>query len=160
MIIIVSLGFAYDGAERPAEAEAQFDQARAVAPDHKLTLAFGFIHELLSGDYTPAAADYRRYLVATGGDSAHAALMERRIRDPALRTEALREAASTWVNFAVAIHRVLGGEGAVLAYLEKLVDDPRRKKMYGPGMHSILGPRLRADPRIRAVLVRMGYPPR
>jgi len=30
--------------------------------------------------------------------------------------------------------------------------------MYGPNMHSILGPRLRADPRIRAVLVRMGFP--
>ena len=59
-----------------------------------------------------------------------------------------------------AIHRVLDGEGAVLPYLEKLVDDPRREKMYGPSMHSILGPRLRADPRIRAVLVRMGYPPR
>jgi hypothetical protein len=62
------------------------------------------------------------------------------------------------VNFAVAIHRVLDGEGAVLAYLEKLLDDPRRKEMYSPNMHSILGPRLRADPRIRAVLVRMGYP--
>ena len=160
VIIVTSLGFAYDGAERPGEAEAQFDQARAIDPDHPLTLSFGFIHELLSGDYTQAAADYRGYLVATGGDSSHAALMERRIRDPALRTEALREAAGTWVNFAVAIHRVLDGEGAVLAYLQKLVDDPWRKDMYGPSMHSILGPRLRADPRIRAVLVRMGYPPR
>ena len=96
--------------------------------------------------------------MVTGGDSSHAALMERRIRDPALRTVALREAAGTWVNFAVAIHRVLDGEGVMLPYLEKLVDDPRRKEMYGPNMHSILGPRLRADPRIRAVLVRMGYP--
>jgi TolB-like protein/Tfp pilus assembly protein PilF len=158
LIIIVSLGFAYDGAERSAEAEAQFNQARAIAPDHLLTSSFGFIHELLSANYTQAAADYRAYLMATGGDSSHAAKMERRIRDPALRTEALREAAGTWVNFAVAIHRVLDGEGAVLAYLEKLLDDPRRKEMYSPNMHSILGPRLRADPRIRAVLVRMGYP--
>jgi hypothetical protein len=86
--------------------------------------------------------------------------MERQIRDPALRTEALREAAGTWVNFAVAIHRVLDGEGAMFAYLETLVDDPRRKDMYNPNMHSILGPRLRADPRIRAVLGRMGYAPR
>jgi serine/threonine-protein kinase len=160
VIIVTSLGFAYDGAERPGEAEAQFDQARAIDPVHPLTLSFGFIHELLSGDYAQAAADYRGYLLVTAVDSSHAALMERRIRDPALRTDALREAAGTWVNFAVAIDRVLDGEGAVLANLEKLVDDPRRKEMYGPSMHSILGPRLRADPRIRAVLVRMGYPPR
>jgi TolB-like protein/Tfp pilus assembly protein PilF len=158
VIIIVSLGFAYDGAERPDEAEAQFNQARAIAPDDFLTRSFGCIHELLSGDYAQAAADYRGYLVVTGGDSSHAALMERRIRDPALRAEALREAAGTWANFAVAIHRVLDGEGAMLAYLEKLVDDPLRERMYSPSMHSILGPRLRADPRIRAVLVRMGYP--
>lgn len=158
VIIVTSLGFAYDGTERSGEAEAQFDQARAIAPDHHLTLSFGFIHDLLSRDYAQAAADYRGYLVVTGGDSSHAALMERRIRDPALRPEALREAAGTWMNFAVAIHRVLDGEGAMLPFLEKLVDDPHRKEMYGPNMHSILGPRLRADPRIRAVLVRMGYP--
>lgn len=158
VIIVASLGFAYDGAERPGEAEAQFDQARAIAPDHPLTLCFGFIHELLSGDYAQAAADYRGYAVAIGEDSARAARIEHGIRDPARRTEALREAAGTWVNFAVAIQRVLEGESAMLPYLEKLVDDPRRKEMYSPSMHSILGPRLRADPRIRAVLVRMGYP--
>jgi serine/threonine-protein kinase len=158
VIIVTSLGFAYDGAERRGEAETQFNKARAIDPGHPLTLSFGFIHELLSGDYTQAAADYRGYLVATGGDSSHALLMERQIRDPALRTEALREAARTWVNFAVAIHRLLDGEGAMLAYLETLVDDPARKDLYGPNMHSILGPRLRADPRIRSVLVRMGYP--
>jgi len=158
VIIVTSLGFAYDGAERWGEAEAQFDQARAIAPDHHLTLSFGFIHELLSGDYAQAAADYRGYLVVIGRDSSHAALMERRIRDPALRAEALREASGVWVNFAIAIHRVLDGEGAMLPFLEKQVDDPHRKDMYGPLMHSTLGPRLRADPRIRAVLVRMGYP--
>jgi tetratricopeptide (TPR) repeat protein len=158
VIIITSLGFAYDGAERPREAAVQFDQARAVAPNHPLTLSFGFIHDLLGGDYAQAAADYRAYALAIGKDSAHAAEVARRIRDPALRAEGLREAAGTWVNFAVAVHRVLDGEGAMLPYLEKLVDDPRRKEMYGPNMHSILGPRLRADPRVRAVLVRMGYP--
>lgn len=159
LIIITSLGFAYDGAERWGEAEAQFDQARAIAPDHLLTRSFGCIHELLSGDYAQAAADYRGYVAATGGDSSHAALVERRIRDPSLRTKGLREAAGTWANFAVAIHRALDGEGAMLPYLGKLVDDPRRKEMYSPNMHAILGPRLRADPRIRAVLVRMGYAP-
>jgi tetratricopeptide (TPR) repeat protein len=158
VIIIVSLGFAYDGADRPREAEAQFNQARAIAPDHMLTRTFGCIHELLAGDYAQAAADYRGSVVATGGDSAHAALVARRIRDPALRTAALREVAGTWVNFDVAIHRVLDGEGALLPHLEKLVDDPRRQEIYSPSLHSILGPRLRADPRIRSVLVRMGYP--
>ena len=159
LIIILSLGFAYDGAERSDEAAAQFDQARAITPDHLLTQSFGCIHELLSGDYAQAAADYRGYVVATGGDTAHAAALERRIREPASRSQALRELAGAWVNFAVAIHRVLEGEGAMQAYLEKLVDDPRRKEMYSPNMHSILGPRLRADPRIRSILVRMGYPP-
>jgi serine/threonine-protein kinase len=158
VIIVTSLGFAYDGAERSSEAEAEFNQARAIAPDHLLTRSFGFVHELLSGNYAQAAADYRVYLVMHGGNGSHAALMERRIRDPALRAEALREAEGTWVNFAVAIHRVRDGEAAMLPYLEKLVDDPHRKEMYAPNMHSILGPRLRADPRVREVLVRMGYP--
>ena len=160
IIIVTSLGFAYDGAERWREAAVQFDQARAIAPDHPLTGAFGFIHELLVRNFDQAAADYRRYLVITGNDTIHAADAERRMKDPALRTEALREAADKWVNFAIAVHRVLDGDGAMRPYLERLVDDSRRMRMYGPNMHSILGPRLRADPQIRAVLVRMGYPPR
>jgi serine/threonine-protein kinase len=158
IIIVTSLGFAYDGAERWREAAVQFDHARAIAPDHRLTRAFGFIHELLARNFDQAAADYHRYLVVIGDDTTHAADMERRIRDPALRAEALREAADKWVNFAIAVHRVLDGDRAMRPYLEQLVDDPRRVKMYGPNMHSILGPRLRADPRIRAVLVRMGFP--
>jgi hypothetical protein len=91
-------------------------------------------------------------------DSSRGADIERRIRDPALRREALREASATWINYEVAIHRALEGDDAMLAYLETLVDDPRREQMFSPNFHSILGPRLRADPRIRAVLVRMGYP--
>jgi tetratricopeptide (TPR) repeat protein len=157
-IILVSLGFAYDGADRPAEAEALFNQARAVAPGHLLSTSFGFIHEVLSGDWQQAAADYRGSLAVSGVDSSRGADIERRIRDPALRREALREASATWINYEVAIHRALEGDDAMLPYLETLVDDPRRQQMYSPNFHSILGPRLRADPRIRAVLVRMGYP--
>jgi tetratricopeptide (TPR) repeat protein len=157
-IILVSLGFAYDGADRPAEAEALFSQARAVAPGHLLSTSFGFIHEVLSGDWQQAAADYRGSLAVSEVDSSRGADIERRIRDPALRREALREASATWINYEVAIHRALEGDDAMLAYLETLVDDPRREQMFSPNFHSILGPRLRADPRIRAVLVRMGYP--
>jgi tetratricopeptide (TPR) repeat protein len=158
IIVVTSLGFAYDGAERWRDGAVQFEQARAIAPDHPVTRAFGFIHELLARNFDQAAAEYRGYLVVTGNDTTHAADVERRIKDPSLRAEALREAADKWVNFAVAVHRVLDGDRAMLPYLERLADDPRRMKMFGPNMHSILGPRLRADPRIRAVLVRMGYP--
>jgi len=157
-IILVSLGFAYDGADRPGEAEAQFARARAIAPGHLLTTSFGFIHEVLSGDFAQAAADYHGFLLVTGGDSSRAATMERRIRDPAQRADALEEASGSWINFEVAIHRAVEGEGAMAAYLETLVDDPRRQQLFPPSFHSILGPRLRADPRIRAVLGRMGYP--
>ena len=129
-----------------------------MAPDHYLTVSCGFIHELLAGNYTRAAADYRGFLVTSGGDTAHAVQMERRIRDPALRTAALREASESWANFGVVIHRVLDGEDAMLGVLVRLADDPRRNEIYGPSMYTILGPRLRADPRIQAVLVRMGYP--
>jgi serine/threonine-protein kinase len=158
IIIVTSLGFAYDGAERWREADVQFDQARAIAPDHPLTGAFGFIHELLARNFDQAAADYRRYLLVTRSDTAHAGDAERRMKDPALRAEALREAADKWVNFAITVHRVLDGDRGMGPYLERLVDDPRRMRMFGPNMHSILGPRLRADPQIRAALVRLGYP--
>jgi len=157
-IILVSLGIAYDGSDRPGEAEALFSQARAVAPGHLLSTSFGFIHEVLSGDYQQAAADYRGFLVVTGADTAGSAAFGRRLGEPALRREALQEASRAWINFEVAAHRVQDDDDAMIAYLETLVDDPRRQQIFPPSFHSILGPRLRADPRVRAVLVRMGYP--
>jgi hypothetical protein len=64
-----------------------------------------------------------------------------------------------WANFGVAVCRVLDGEGAVLPYLRKLPGDFRRNGIYSPNLISTLGPRLRADPKVRAVLVQLGYAP-
>jgi serine/threonine-protein kinase len=159
LVIVVSLAAAYDGAERWREAEAMYDQVRALASDHPLTLLFGFGHDLMHGHTEQAASDYRRIAVATGTDSISAADMERRLRDPALRKAAVRRIAAT-ANplLGVVLLRAFDGDDATIAYLAGLVSSPRREVMNKEILYCFLGPRLRADPRMQAVLIRLGYP--
>ena len=159
LVIVVSLAAAYDGAERWSEAAAMYDQVRALAPDHPLTLLLGFGHDLMQGHTEQAASEYRRFAVATGADSIGAADMERRLRDPALRTAAVgRIAATANPLLGVVLLRAFDGDGATIAYLAGLVNSPRREVMNKEILYGFLGPRLRADPRMQAVLIRLGYP--
>lgn len=159
LVIVVSLAATYDGAERWREAEAMYDQVRALAPDHPLTLLFGFGHDLMHGHTEQAASDYRRLMVATGADSIGAADMERRLRDPALRKAAVRRIEETaHPLLGVVLLRAFDGDDATIAYLAGLVSSPRREVMNKEILYGFLGPRLRADPRMQAVLIRLGYP--
>jgi len=54
--------------------------------------------------------------------------------------------------------RAFDGDDATIAYLAGLVSSPRRKVMNKEILYCFLGPRLRADPRMQAVLLRLGYP--
>ncbi len=158
LIIVVSLAIAYDGGDRAADAAPLYDQAQALYPEHPLTLFFRFGHDLILGRTGPAAADYRRVLIAYGWDSTRAAGIERRLRDPALRTAAVREIADTAGLEGVLLHRVFDGDDAAIAYLAGLVNGPQREAMNKEILLCFLGPRLRANPRMQEVLVGLGFP--
>ena len=84
-VIVVSLAATYDGGDRGSEAPPLIEQADALNPGNPLTFQVQFAHDMILGQFEQAASDYRRYLVATGTDSARAAEIERRLRDPARR---------------------------------------------------------------------------
>lgn len=160
VVTIVSLAAAYDGAERSPEADAMFDQARSLAPEHPLVLYFGSVHELTRGEYDKLATDYAHLLRIDGMDSVAAAGLERRLRDPAQRDSALRETAdrpgrASWRAF---VYRAIDGDDRMIQYLSGLDRDPKRSDVGVVLICGCLGPRLRTDPRMEAVLERFGYP--
>ena len=158
-VIVVSLAAAYDGGDRPAKAAALYAQAQALSPDHPLTLQLLFAHELILGQMEPAAADFRRFLIRTGTDSARATDVERRLRDPALRPAVLREISRTGdAASALIIHRLFAGETATVAYLDSLAKSPQRDSINAPFIYAYLGPKLRANPRVQDMLAQLGYP--
>jgi len=157
-VIVVSLAGAYDGGGRASDAPPQLDQAQALSPEHPLTLQVMFVHDLALRRFEAAAADYRRYLRASGSDSTRAADIERRLRDPALRLAAFHQIAATSPAFGVIIHRILDGDDALMAYLASLVKSPQRESIGGPSLHMSLGPALRANSRVQDILVQLGYP--
>jgi tetratricopeptide (TPR) repeat protein len=160
LVIIVALAGAYDGGDRAADATPLYQQAQALYPEHPYTLLLLFAHDLVLGRIEPALSDYRRYLVASGTDSGRAADIERRLRDPALRPAAVRQIAEgPHPGQGVILHRVLDGDDATIAYLAGLVGSPGRGAINKSHLAGFLGPRLRANPRMQAVLVQLGFPP-
>ncbi|MGH7593685.1 MAG: protein kinase domain-containing protein, partial [Gemmatimonadales bacterium] len=148
-VIVVSLADVYDGGDRGSDAPPFLEQAEALNPGNPLTLQVLFSHDLLRGRFDEAASDYRRYLIATGTDSAHAGDIERRLRDPALRIAAFRQIAEPASPFGVLIHRVLDGDDSAITYLAGLVKSPLRESIGGPALYSALGAKLRANPRVQ-----------
>jgi len=159
MIITVSLAAAYDGAERWTDASAMYDESRALSPNHLLVMMFGFWHGLLSGDAVRAADYYRRYLLTRGSDSVAAEAVAEQIRSPAHREEALRRIAHEMDPMTrIVVRRALDGNEAAIAYLADTIDDPKWKDVNGAILYCFLGSRLRRDPRVQALLARLGYP--
>ena len=160
IVTTVSLAAAYDGAERLPEANATFEQARVLAPDHPLVLYFASIHDITRGDYDRLAADFARLLLVTGTDSSTAADLERRLRDPARRDGALRESADRpgRASWRALVYRALDGDDRMIQYLSGLTADAKQTDVLSLVLCGCLGSRLRADPRMQAVLVRFGFP--
>ena len=52
-VIVVSLAFAYDAGDRPADATPLYEQAQALSPEHPLTLTSRFDHNLILGRTRP-----------------------------------------------------------------------------------------------------------
>jgi hypothetical protein len=61
---------------------------------------------------------------------------------------------------ALALARWQRGDEAAIETLEAIERDDRRKGLSLPlALYSVLGPRLRADPRAQAAARRLGFPP-
>ena len=159
IVTIVSLAAAYDGAERVREATATFEQAKVLAPDHPLVLIFASIHDLARRDYDRLAVDFPHLLRVTGTDSAAAADLERRLRDPAQRDAVLRETADRpgRVSWRALVYRALDGDDRMIQYLSEVDRDPKRTDVVSLLYCGCLGP-LRTDPRMLALLRRFGFP--
>ena len=160
VVTTVSLAAAYDGAERAPEADAMLEQARLLAPDHPLVLYFASVHDLYRGEYERLAADFARLARVTGTDSAAAADIERRLRDPALRNAALRQTVDGpgRVSWHALVYRAVDGDDRMIQYLSEQGADSKRSDIGSLMICGCLGSRLLADPRMRAVLARFGYP--
>lgn len=160
VVTTVSLATAYDGAERVADAEATFEQARALAPNHPLVSIYASIHDLSRGDFARLAADFSRYLRVTGTDSAGAADVERRMRDPAQRNAVLRETIDRpgRMSWRALVYRALDGDDRMIQYLASIEPDPIRADMGNLLICGCLGARLRRDPRMQDILQRFGFP--
>ncbi len=159
LVIVVSLGMAYDGAERWDDAEAAYEQAAAIAPDHPLLIQFRFWHDLLRGatDRWPDA--FARVARLEGQDSTTTAALQAALARPTSRDSALRQVAlRSGPYIELAVTRVLDGDEAAIALVEALHDSPDRAKVNGAGLMTLLSPALRADPRMQDALVRLGYP--
>lgn len=160
LVVVASLGLTYDGAERWDDAARMYDQAAALAPDHPLVVAFRFYHDVLTNAVDRWPADYRRYAPTHGVDSTAAQAMTRRLADPVTREGALRTLEHTGdPTLQLVAARALGNEADVVALVTSFVRDPRRKDENMGGYASLLGTKLRADPRVRTAMVQWGLPP-
>ncbi len=164
LVITISMVFAYDGAERWAEAEAMAAQSRALDANHSLTVQFADVmHDVLHRHLDRVPADIRRVVgmgawrIGAVPDSS-AADLERRLADPALRAVAVEQIADAYPHAGVALLLAYDGDAAALAYLEGLVGTPKAAELSDWVLYGILGPRRRADPRFVAVLARLGIP--
>ena len=161
VVNVVSLAAAYDGVGRPSDAATVFAQAHALAPSHFLVRLFGALHDLYRGDYDALADDYGALIRIAGTDSAAAAAFAARLRDPVRREAALRESTrgSGHAWWDVVVHEMLDGDDSVISYLGRVPPDLKRNTIGADIYCGCLRPVLRADPRLRAALVRLGFPP-
>ena len=159
VVTAVSLAAAYDGADRPADADAMFEHVRVLAPDHPLALIFASVHDLSRGDNDHLASDFSGLLRVSGMDRDSAADVERRLRDPALRNAVLRETADRpgRASWRALVYRSVEGDERMLQYLSELSPDSKRADMGSLVFCGCLGT-LRADPRMLAILSRFGFP--
>ena len=158
-VITLSLAIAYDGADRFAEASPLYAQGLAQSPEAWYAWETLIGHELALGRLEPALAALRTLARGMHVDSATVGRLERGLRDPATRGTAADELARRIAPVpAIAFARWFEGEEAAFARMERV---PTNK--HGPnnplGLYTALGPKLRANARVRALLPKFNWPP-
>jgi TolB-like protein len=155
-VITLSLAGLYDAVDRFADATPLYAAGLAQSPEAWYGWGLRVGHELALGHVDSAVFAYRRWLVGMGDDTTRAANLERELQQPVTRDAAIqRMVQANDMHSAVAFTRWLSGDDAVVALLERKPSSGR-----GPTpsmlMSAILGPRLRANPRIRALWTKLG----
>ena len=158
-VITLSLAIAYDGADRFAEASPLYAQGLAQSPEAWYAWETLIGHELALGRLEPALAALRTLARGMHVDSATVGRLERGLRDPATRGTAEDELARRIAPVpAIAFARWFEGEEAAFARMERVPtnnDGPNNPL----GLYTALGPKLRANPRVRVLARTHGWAP-
>jgi eukaryotic-like serine/threonine-protein kinase len=154
-VITLSLAASYDAIDRFADATPLYAQGFAQSPEAWYAWGLNINHELALGHVDRAVLAYKRWLVGMGDDSTGVVNLQRELENPATRGGAIQEMVRRKdMHTAVAFARWLSGDDSAIALLE-------RTPYYGRGptpsllMAAILGPRLRASPRMIALIPKL-----
>jgi TolB-like protein len=157
-VITLSLALFYDGADRFADATPLYEQGLAQSPEAYYAWAGMVAHQLALGKLDEAITAADKYRGWPHIDTAWT-LTIRGLRDPATRDttiDALGRADNPLL--AIPFFRWLRGDDATLRMLEAAAAAGRTTGS-ALNMYIMLGPKLRATPRLLAILPRMGLPP-
>ena len=158
-VIVLSLASAYDADGRFADATPLYQQGFELAPDAWWSMILFCSHQLQTIGRDAAGPCYRRLRLATGSDSAKARDTERGLQDPARRDSAI-DAIPRDENLleVIPLLRAWRGDDAVLARLRAAAAQPIRNDFNKSMLVEMLSPASRKDPRVRALMVQLGYP--
>ena len=157
-VITLSLAAFYDGADRFADATPLYEQGLAQSPEAYYAWGALVGHHLALGKLDEAFTAFEKSRGWPNIDTMSARIA-RGLRDPAIRAATIDELARR-ENPVVAIpfFRWLRGDEATLKMLEAAAAGGRTT---GSAMNTylFLGPKLRATPRVLAILPRMHLAP-
>jgi len=157
-VITLSLAVFYDGADRFAEATPLYAQGLAQSPEAYYAWAAMTGHQLALGKVEEAIAAFEKSRGWPHIDDAAVSRLAGGLRNPATRSATIDAIGVENPVLAIAFFRWLRGDAATLGMLEAAAAAGRST---GSAMNTymFLGPKLRADPRLLAVIARMGLPP-
>jgi serine/threonine-protein kinase len=158
-VITLSLAVFYDGADRFADATPLYEQGLAQSPEAYYAWAGLAGHQLALGKVEEAITAFEKSRGWPQIDDSTMPRLVRGLRDPATRAATI-DAIGLGKNPvpAISFFRWLRGDEATLRMLEAAAAAGRST---GSAMNTYigLGPKLRANPRLLAVITRMGLPP-
>ncbi|WP_411281533.1 FlgO family outer membrane protein [Gemmatimonas sp.] len=160
-VITLSLAFAYDGADRFTDASLLYAQGLAQQPQSWYAWRLRFSHDLALKRFDDAAEALLMSLKDPATDKYDiVARFAPRWRDPATRDAATDSLIASGPAFAsIALSRWIRSDSVVLAVMRRIPGDPKEVEVRSAwGAMTLLGPRLRADPRFRPTLRALGFP--
>ena len=160
-VITLSLAIAYDGADRFGDASALYAQGLAQQPQSWYGWRLRFSHDLALKRPEDAAAALLMTLKDPATDKYD--VVERfapKWSDPATRDAATDSLIAIGpVIAAIPLARWMRSDREVIAVLERAARDPEQFDASSAwGMYALLGPRLRADPRLQPTFRALKFP--